>query len=72
MIYSNYILLLLILVSFVKHDNQVESCQTNAAELFDTDPYQLSSHILDIGRGIGAKNVISNNIFLLKVQKYKI
>jgi hypothetical protein len=38
-------------------EGAVESCLTSAAELVDKDPYQLTSHILDISRGIGAKNV---------------
>lgn len=39
------------------HVDNVKSCQTNAARLFESDPHQLSSHILDVTRGIGAKNV---------------
>ena len=53
-----YFKLLLLVVSMVTHrEGAVESCLTSAAELVDKDPYQLTSHILDISRGIGAKNV---------------
>jgi hypothetical protein len=62
MIFYNYIsLLLLCFVSLGQREKNVESCQTSAADLVDTDPYQLTSHILDISRGIGAKNVRIKN-----------
>ena len=51
-----FILILIIAIS-AQAVKPLNACQTNAADLYETDPFQLSSHILDITRGVGAKNV---------------
>ena len=61
--FVNVFALLLLLIVMNERAEFVESCQTSAANLVDSDPYQLSSHILDITRGVGAANVKIKSLF---------